>query len=49
MRIRKNITLGIIGWSTTKFAELTLQELYGLQQGELRIYLRVKGLTENSE
>ena len=29
MRIKKNIILGIINGSNTKFSELTLQELYG--------------------
>ena len=31
MRIKKNINLGIISWSNTKFSELTLYELYGWQ------------------
>ena len=31
MRIKKNIDLGIIGWSNAKFSELTLQELYSWQ------------------
>ena len=31
MRMKKNINLGVIGQSKTKFSELTLQELYGLQ------------------
>ena len=31
MRIKKNINLGIIGWSATKFSELKLEELYDLQ------------------
>ena len=29
MRIKKNINLGMIGGPSTKFSELTLQELYG--------------------
>ena len=36
MRIKKNINLGIIGWS--KFPELTWQGLYGWQWGELQIW-----------
>ena len=36
MRIKKNINLWIIGWSNTKFSELTLKELYGSQQGQLK-------------
>ena len=35
MRIMKNIDKGIISWSNTKFSKLTLQELYGRQEGEL--------------
>ena len=31
MRIKKNINLGIIGWSNTKFLEQTLYELYSWQ------------------
>ena len=31
IRIKKNITLGIISWSNTKFSEPTLWELYGWQ------------------
>ena len=31
MRIKKNINLGIIGWSNAKFSELTLYKLYGWQ------------------
>ena len=38
MRIKKNINLGITGGSNTKFSGLTLQELYGWQQGELQIW-----------
>ena len=37
MRIKKNINLGIISWSNTKFSELTLQELCGWQWGEWQI------------
>ena len=29
MRINKNISLGTIGWSNTKFSNLTSQEQYG--------------------
>ena len=29
MRIEKNISYGIIGWSNTKFSELASYELYG--------------------
>ena len=45
MRIKKNINLGIVSWSNTKFSELTLWELCGWQWGELQIWsgsLRVK-------
>ena len=38
MRIKKNTSLGIIGWSNTKFSELILKELYGWQWGELQIW-----------
>ena len=38
MRPTKNINLGIISWSDTKFSELTLKELYGRQWGELQIW-----------
>ena len=38
MRIRKNINLGIISWSNTKFSELSLLELYGWQWGEWEIW-----------
>ena len=38
MRIKKNINLGIVGWSNTKFSELTLSKLYGWQCGELQIW-----------
>ena len=31
IRIEKNISQGIIGWSNTKFSKLTFQELYGRQ------------------
>ena len=31
MRIKKNINLGIIGWSNAKFSELPLYKLYGWQ------------------
>ena len=31
MRIKKNITKGIISWSNTKFSKLTSSELYGRQ------------------
>ena len=31
MRIKKNISQGIISWSNTKFSKLTSQELYGRQ------------------
>lgn len=34
MRIRKNISRGIVSWSNTKFSKLTLLELYGRQWGE---------------
>ena len=35
---QKNINLGIISWSNAKFSELTLEELYGWQLGELQIW-----------
>ena len=38
MRIKKNISLGIIGWFNTKFSELTLQELSGWKWGEWQIW-----------
>ena len=38
MRIKKNINLGTINWSNTKFSELTLKELYGGQKGKLQIW-----------
>ena len=38
MRIKKYINLGIITWSNTTFSELTLQELYGWQKGEWKIW-----------
>ena len=38
MRIEKNINLGIISWSNTKFSELTSWELYGWQWGEWQIW-----------
>ena len=38
MRIKKNINLGIISWSDTKFSELTLQELCGSKWGEWQIW-----------
>ena len=38
MRIKKNISLGIIGWSNTKFSKLILKESYGWQWGELQIW-----------
>ena len=31
MRIQKTMNLGLISWSSTKFSELTLSELYGWQ------------------
>ena len=31
MRIKKNLSSGIISWSNAKFSELTSQELYGRQ------------------
>ena len=34
MRIEKNINKGIISWCNTTFSKLTLQEMYGRQQGE---------------
>ena len=49
MRIKKNITLGIISWFNPKLSELTLQELYGWQLGGLHIWsgsLRVKNYSE---
>ena len=46
MRIKKNINLGIISWSNTKFFELTLQELYAWLKGELQIWLGVKRVKE---
>ena len=38
MRIEKNIELGKISWSNTKFSELTLEELYDWKKGELQIW-----------
>ena len=38
MQIKTNFNLGIISWSNTKFSELTLEELYGWQWGELQIW-----------
>ena len=38
MRIEKNINLGMINWSNTKFSELTLHELHGWQKGEFQIW-----------
>ena len=35
MRIKNNINQGIISWSSTKFSDLTSQELYNRQLGEL--------------
>ena len=43
MRLKKNINLGIIRWSNTKFSELTLSEFYGWQLGEWQIW-SVKGV-----
>ena len=37
MKIKKNITRGIISWSSIKFSELTSYELYGIQYGKLLI------------
>ena len=47
MSIKKNINLGVISWSNTKFSELTLWELYGWYWGELKIWsgIGVKGLS----
>ena len=38
MRIKKNINLGIIGWSNTKFLELTLKKIVWLTVRELQIW-----------
>ena len=35
MRIKKDINLGSIGWSNSKFSKLTSKKLYGGQKGEL--------------
>ena len=35
MRIKKRIKKGIIGWSNSKFSNLTSHKLYGRQWGEL--------------
>ena len=35
---QKNINLGIISRSNAKFSELTLEEMYGWQLGELQIW-----------
>ena len=43
MRLKKNINLGIIRWSNTKFSELTLSKFYGWQLGEWQIW-SVKGV-----
>ena len=37
MKIKKNITRGIISWSSIKFSEPTSYELYGIQYGKLLI------------
>ena len=37
MRIKKNISKGIISWLNTKFSKLPSQELYGPQLEELLI------------
>ena len=44
---KKNINLGIISWSNTKFSELILQELYGYSKENCTFYLGIKGLTEH--
>ena len=38
MRKKKNIDLEILSWSHTKFSELTLQDLYVRQLGELLMW-----------
>ena len=35
---QKNINLGMVSWSNTKFSELTLEEMYGWLLGELQIW-----------
>ena len=37
MKIKKNISKGIISWLNTKFSKLPSQELYGPQLEELLI------------
>ena len=48
MRIKKNINLVIISWFNTKFAELTLQELYGWCEKNYKFDLGVEGLIKYS-
>ena len=47
MRLKKNINLGIIRRSNTKFSELTLKELYGWEKGELTIGSGSERVKEN--
>ena len=47
MRLKKNINLGIIRQSNTKFSELTLKELYGWENGELKIWSGSERVKEN--
>ena len=47
MRIKKNINLGIISWSNTKFSELTLYKNCMLDSKEnYKFDVGVKGLTD---
>ena len=47
MRLKKNINLGIIRRSNTKFSELTLKELYSWENGELKIWSGSERVEEN--
>ena len=46
MRIKKNINLGIISWSNSKFSELTLQECVVQSEENEKFDLGIKGLSE---
>ena len=48
MRIKKNITLGIINWSNTKFSEPTLWDCMVDSKEYHKFYLGVKGLVSIS-
>ena len=40
MRIRKNISKGIISWSNSKFPKVAPWELYGIQWWELQLVIQ---------